>query len=458
MEADFVVIGGGIAGVSCIEALSYLKPESRIILLSESPVVKAVTNFQPITKLLTVFDVIEQDLDTLSTKYQNLTVYHDSLTNINSHACVIKTKNDKEIKYKFLCLCMGGKPKIIPHGEDSPYILGIRDTDSVSKFTEKLKSAKKLAIVGNGGIATELIYKLQNVDIDWIIKDKHTSATFVDPGAAEFLKSSLEKDVDLTKSCSTRLRYKQDSVGSGAALGPDWYTSFALSGAKHTKKSINVHFETEILNFESSGHNLKIQLSNGNVITSDLLISATGVLPKGNTIITDVKLELSNDFGIKIDEFMCTNLPNVFAAGDICTPNWPLAKHWFPMKLWSQARNMGCHAAKCMVAKMDNEVIMQDFTFELFAHSTNFFGYKVVLLGLFNGQKLGNDYECLIRTTKGVEFIKFVLQNNRLQGAILIGDTDLAETCENLILNQLDLSPYGDDILNPDIDIEDYFD
>ena len=45
-----------------------------------------------------------------------------------------------------------------------------------------------------------------------------------------------------------------------------------------------------------------------------------------------------------------------------------------------------------------------------------------------------------------------------MQGAILIGETDLEETFENLILNQLDLSCYGEELLNPDIDIEDYFD
>jgi len=43
-------------------------------------------------------------------------------------------------------------------------------------------------------------------------------------------------------------------------------------------------------------------------------------------------------------------------------------------------------------------------------------------------------------------------------GAVLIGDTDLEETFENLILNQMDLTPYGEELLNPDIDIEDYFD
>lgn len=128
------------------------------------------------------------------------------------------------------------------------------------------------------------------------------------------------------------------------------------------------------------------------------------------------------------------------------------------MKLWTQARQTGCYAAKSMAAACDREEIFQDFCFEMFAHSTRLFGYKVVLLGLYNGQKLGQNYEILLRMTKGEEYIKFVLKNGRLQGAILIGETGLEETCENLILNQIDLTPYGDDILNPDIDIEDYFD
>ena len=45
-----------------------------------------------------------------------------------------------------------------------------------------------------------------------------------------------------------------------------------------------------------------------------------------------------------------------------------------------------------------------------------------------------------------------------MEGAILIGETDLEETFENLILNQMDLSIYGEDLLDPNIDIEDYFD
>lgn len=82
----------------------------------------------------------------------------------------------------------------------------------------------------------------------------------------------------------------------------------------------------------------------------------------------------------------------------------------------------------------------------------------MVLLGKFNAQGLGSDHELLVRCTKGLEYVKVVLSRGRMVGAVLIGDTDLEETFENLILNQMDLSSYGEELLNPDIDIEDYFD
>ena len=40
----------------------------------------------------------------------------------------------------------------------------------------------------------------------------------------------------------------------------------------------------------------------------------------------------------------------------------------------------------------------------------------------------------------------------------MIGDTDLEETFENLILNQLDVSHIEEHLLEPGIDIDDYFD
>ena len=116
------------------------------------------------------------------------------------------------------------------------------------------------------------------------------------------------------------------------------------------------------------------------------------------------------------------------------------------------------HAARCMVQHSLSESLELDFCFEMFAHVTKFFGFKVVLLGLYNGQKLNNDYDVLLRVTPGLEYVKTVMKDGKMQGALLIGETDLEETFENLILNQLDLTCYGEDLLDPNIDIEDYFD
>ena len=43
-------------------------------------------------------------------------------------------------------------------------------------------------------------------------------------------------------------------------------------------------------------------------------------------------------------------------------------------------------------------------------------------------------------------------------GAVLIGETELEETFENLILDSLDLSSYGPALLDPNVEIDHMFD
>ena len=60
----------------------------------------------------------------------------------------------------------------------------------------------------------------------------------------------------------------------------------------------------------------------------------------------------------------------------------------------------------------------------------------------------------------GGSFVRILLVRGRLRGAVLIGEevADLCETFEHLILDELDLSAHGAHLLDPDVDIEDYFD
>nr|CAH7727927.1 unnamed protein product [Callosobruchus chinensis] len=462
MEATFIIVGGGIAGVSCAETLAFLEPEKSIILLSESALIKTVVNLHAVTRTLQDFDIKEVGLEDFSSKHSNLKVIHDILTHIDDEQKQIQTQGGLQIKYTYLCLCTGAEPKLIPQAQFFKEIVGIRDTDSVDTFIKRISNAKKVVIVGNGGIATELVFKIKNAEIHWVIKDKHISATFVDPGAAEFFQPCLSATDVSAPPVTKRMRVQEEEYRKrGAALGPDWYKNLIISGANtEVPSSISVHYETEIKavsRLEASEYPVEVILNDDNRICCDLIVSATGVVPR-KSFTTKNAFELSQDGGIQVNDFMQTSLPFIYAAGDVCNCNWQHAKHWLQMKLWTQARQMGSYAAKSMVGHSNEEEVLQDFCFEMFAHSTRLFNFKVILLGLFNGQKLGRNYEMLFRMTKGMEYVKFILEDNKLQGAVLIGETDLEEMAENLILNQIDLSPYGDDILNPDIDIEDYFD
>jgi NAD(P)H-nitrite reductase large subunit len=66
--------------------------------------------------------------------------------------------------------------------------------------------------------------------------------------------------------------------------------------------------------------------------------------------------------------------------------------------------------------------------------------------------------EIWTRVIPGIEYVKVVVHRGKVVGALLIGDTNLEEVFENLILNRLDVSHLGVEMLDPSIDIEDYFD
>jgi hypothetical protein len=102
-----------------------------------------------------------------------------------------------------------------------------------------------------------------------------------------------------------------------------------------------------------------------------------------------------------------------------------------------------------------------------FAHVTRFVGKKVVLLGLYNGQKLQDepeqDLDMYLRvmnenSLEEATFVRVLLLRGRMQGAVLIGETELEETFENLILDGLDLAGYGPGLLDPNVELDHVFD
>lgn len=117
-----------------------------------------------------------------------------------------------EFEYKKLCICMGAKPKLI--ADDNPYVLGIRDTETVANFQKRLAECRRVALVGNGGIATELAYEIENCHVSWIIKDAHLSHIFFDPHAAKFFETRLNKIEKTNKPVDELSKRQKYSISS----------------------------------------------------------------------------------------------------------------------------------------------------------------------------------------------------------------------------------------------------
>ena len=90
-------------------------------------------------------------------------------------------------------LCTGAVPKQIHH--DSKYCVTIRDTESALRLSEQIQSANRVVIIGNGGIALELVHALDDIEIVWCSRDRF-GRKFLDEGALKFLLSSKDPKIN----------------------------------------------------------------------------------------------------------------------------------------------------------------------------------------------------------------------------------------------------------------------
>jgi hypothetical protein len=179
LAADYVVVGGGIAGISCAEMLATESTNASVLVITPSSAVKITSSFSRVTARLTTFDVEEVAADeyvkgglapdgvrllrevvrevipadkVILTRCRSVTQSPSGRRSLFSLTITI-CRSGRRVGYKrSCCLCQGAEPKVIPGAADQPHVLAIRDTESVKLFQERLAEASRVVIVGNGGI------------------------------------------------------------------------------------------------------------------------------------------------------------------------------------------------------------------------------------------------------------------------------------------------------------------
>ncbi len=167
---------------------------------------------------------------------------------------------------EYIIVATGSIPKELPFMKfDGKSILSSRDVLKLEKLPQHL------VVVGGGVIGCEFASIFQQFGVNVEI--------------VEFLpKLIFNEDDEISKRLAMSLK----------------------------KNKIKLHLKTAVESFEKSAETIKLQLSNGKeIVTNQVLVSVGrfAQFPK-------IAIETENDF-IKISDEFRTNLPNVFAIGDV---------------------------------------------------------------------------------------------------------------------------------------------
>lgn len=161
------------------------------------------------------------------------------------------------------------------------------------------------------------------------------------------------------------------------------------------------------------GKGVEVSLSGGEVIAADLLLVATGVRPRTSFLVGS---GIAVDGGILVDSEMRTNIPNVFAAGDVACAKGFLTGSNGLNPILPNAAEQGKIAGSTMAGKKavyDGWLPMNTFTF---------FGHLALSVG--KAMPAGGDEVLAIKDDPEGTYRRLIVKDGRLLGAAFV-DTDL---------------------------------
>lgn len=203
----------------------------------------------------------------------NIRVYpHTEVLQINRQTQMLTTSIG-EAHYDRLVLATGAAPIRIPVAGDADSMLSVNDLGDYAKFRSKIIDAKHITILGDGLIGCEFANDLasQGITVTVVGLASWPMAALLPQEAGETLQHALSQ------------------------LGIEW------------------RLQQSIQSISAIDQGYSVTLSDGEVITTDLVLSAVGLRP--NTQLAQQSgLDVAR--GISVDMCHQTSDPRIFAVGD----------------------------------------------------------------------------------------------------------------------------------------------
>ena len=274
---EHVVIGAGPAGVVAAETLRKAQPDAAIMVIGDE-------SGTPYSRMALPYylsnNINESGMHLRKRKnhYQdhNIELRHQCVRALDRGAKRLVLSNGSTVNYDKLLIATGAQPVTPPiAGIDLPGVHTCWTVADGRAIAAKAQPHTRVALIGAGFIGCIILEALVNrgVQLTVVEREERMVSRMMDRAAATMLHR--------------------------------WCQS----------KDVTVHVSTQVEAVETNAAgNLRLCLANGDTLTADIVIQAAGVKPKLEFLDGS---NLACRHGLLVNDEMCTNDPDIFAAGDV---------------------------------------------------------------------------------------------------------------------------------------------
>jgi len=222
-----------------------------------------------------------------------------SVTGIDSTKKQVTLSDGRSLSYGALLLATGAEPiRLQIPGADLPHVYYLRTLTDSRRVIERAKNAKRAVVIGASFIGLEVAWSLRERKLEVAVVGKHSRP----------LENVL-----------------------GRELGD-------LVRETHQAHGVKFHLDRTPASIQEKC----VRLDDGTILECDLVVVGIGVRP--NTALAE-KAGIATDNGVLVNEFLETNVPGIFAAGDIA--RWPDPRSGrIRVEHWVVAERQGQTAAR----------------------------------------------------------------------------------------------------------------
>ncbi|HNE04344.1 MAG TPA: FAD-dependent oxidoreductase [Anaerolineales bacterium] len=419
----YVVIGTGVAGISAVEAIRSVDRAGEIVMLGDDP--HGYYSRPGLAYILTgelqdesLFPKKREDYIPLKFKYKKARVIRIDRANK-----VLHLDDKTPLAYDKLLIATGASA--IPLTVPGANLQGVMKLDHLEDARGILKHAKRgrTAIVVGGGItALELTEGLlaRGVHVHYLLRGNRYWSSVLDEHESRIVEGRLQAE------------------------------------------GVTLHFHSEVQEIiGKSGKVRGVRLLDGRIMKCDMLAYAVGIKPRAELA---KSADLALDRGILVNEYLQTNDPNIYAAGDVAQVYDPLTGRSVLDSLWSPAREQGYAAGLNMAGKSQAYVKMVPFNVTRLAGLTTTIigavghGRDEDIVGIARGDsETWRQLPDAIVAQGGFDInrVRLLVGEDYLIGAVVMGDQKLSVPLQRMISEKINISSIRDTLLKKDTKVAD---